>query len=60
MLELQGTFARSFDRNGVILNSGFRYKLGGPITVLGAAGSGIAGGARPSWIGYLGLQFSSQ
>jgi hypothetical protein len=60
MLELQGTFARSFDRNGVILNGGFRYKLGGPFTLLGAAGSGIAGSERPSWIGYLGLQFASE
>jgi hypothetical protein len=60
MLELRGTFARSFDRNGVILNTGFRYKLGGPLTLLGAVGSGIAGGERPSWIAYLGLQFGSK
>jgi hypothetical protein len=57
MLEIQGTFARSFDRNSVILNSGLRYKLRGPVTLLGAAGSGIGGNERPSWIGYMALQF---
>lgn len=60
MLEVQGSFARSFDHNGVILNSGFRYKLNGRYALIGAAGSGIAGGDRPSWIGYMGLQFDSQ
>jgi hypothetical protein len=60
MLEIQGTFARSFDRNGIILNSGLRYKLGGPFTLLGAAGTGVGGNERPAWLGYIGLQFASQ
>lgn len=60
MAEIQGTFVRTFDRNGVILNSGIRYKLGGPFTLLAAAGAGVGGADRPSWIGYVGLQFSSE
>jgi len=60
MLELQGTFARHADRDGVILNSGLRYKLGRPFTLLAAAGSGIGGSARPSWLGYIGLQVASE
>jgi hypothetical protein len=59
MLELQGTFARNFNRNSVILNSGVRYKIAGPFTLLAAVGSGIGGNERPAWIGYLGLQFAS-
>jgi hypothetical protein len=59
MLELQGTFARNFDRNSVILNSGIRYKIAGPFTLLAAIGSGVGGSDRAAWISYLGLQFAS-
>jgi hypothetical protein len=60
MAEIQGTFARSFNTSGTILNGGMRYKLRGPFTLLAAAGTGVAGADRPSWIGYFGLQFSSE
>jgi hypothetical protein len=60
MAELQGTFARRFDTNGTILNGGMRYKLSGPFTLLAAAGAGVAGADRPSWLGYFGLQYSSE
>ena len=60
MLRLQATAARSFDRNGILLNSGLRYILSRPITLLAAAGSGIEGNERPAWLGYIGLQFASQ
>jgi len=60
MAEIQGDFGRTFDRNGIILNSGMRYKLGGPLTLLAAAGAGVGGADRPAWIGYLGLQFSAE
>jgi hypothetical protein len=60
MAEIQETFARTFDHNGIILNSGLRFKLGGPFTLLAAAGAGVGGADRPSWIGYAGLQFNSE
>jgi hypothetical protein len=60
MAEIQGTFARTFDTNGTLLNGGIRYKLSGPFTLLAAAGTGIGGADRPSWIGYVGLQFNSE
>jgi hypothetical protein len=59
MAEFQGTFARTFDHNGII-NSGLRFKLGGLFSLLAAAGAGVDGADRPSWIGYAGLQFNSE
>jgi hypothetical protein len=60
LLEVQGIFAARFEHNGIILNTGMRYKLRGPFTLLAAVGAGIGASDRPSWIGYLGMQFNSE
>jgi hypothetical protein len=60
LLEVQGTFAARFEHSGIILNTGMRYKLPGPFTLLAAAGTGVGGSDRLSWIEYLGVQFNSE